>query len=197
MSRLHAFVSELAATGEPYRQLFATTDSVAGLLLIAAGSLLLTRPALFTASTAPRALLRVPLPRAAWIALIVSGLFTLLDVAVFPMDCAPSANAACKAAEEAGTVSIIHQIHTVTSSVVGGALLIAMAASTVIPPRARWTLVTLTGAALLATLVLLPTGQWFGAAQRVQVALVAVWLVVLAATLVRRVSSATIRTSNV
>ena len=174
------YVSELPALDQPYRWLFAGSDLAAGVLLAAVGVVmgLATRRAHW-------------LIQAAWWALAVFGLFTVLDVA-FPLDCAPSVSAACFAAETNWTVSAAHRIHVVTSVVANIAVIVHMCAvvrfvrqerraQAAWPGlgRAAGPLAALNLVSTLTVLALVPTGKWVGIPQRVSVLCVAVWLALL------------------
>ncbi|MDQ1246426.1 MAG: hypothetical protein QG597_794 [Actinomycetota bacterium] len=101
LDRSLSFVSELGAQGEPGAAFFRLSDVVAGALLfvgaVAAYSVLPRNPAL-----------RVGIVAAACFAAL-----TFID-GFLPLDCAPTVDAACRAAEDAQTVSWQHSAHNLT-----------------------------------------------------------------------------------
>ncbi|MGA5447842.1 DUF998 domain-containing protein [Streptomyces umbrinus] len=184
----HTYVSELAARNQPYGTLFRTTDLLAGVLVWAAGL---------------PASLRPPSPgrwtRAGWAALVVFGTATAVDSRL-PLSCAPTADPACDAQERAGLLPVAHSAHSVSSTVALCGMLVAMVALTLTArryaPRAPLArsgpaLVTLELAATawtLAAVAALEAGHdgWgLGVAQRLQVGVIAVWLGLLAVSLLR------------
>jgi pimeloyl-ACP methyl ester carboxylesterase len=111
------FISELAARGQPYSTGFRAAELVTGLALVAG-----------VAAGWLRA------PRNRWLvtagaALALLGLLTAIDC-LMPLDCPPSSDPACRAAEIAGTVSFQHQVHTTTGVLETLAALVACAALT-------------------------------------------------------------------
>lgn len=147
-----AFLSELAASGQPHAWFFRTADAASGLcVLIAIGLLIRTgayRPPASRAARAPHAphksdtdhpsrlrRLIAFLVRHIHLILLISlatfAIGTLADAAS-PLDCAVSL-AECKAREMSGQVSGIHQLHSVTS-VIAGTGIIAMAISYLLAP---------------------------------------------------------------
>ncbi|MCX5597284.1 DUF998 domain-containing protein [Streptomyces phaeochromogenes] len=184
----HTYVSELAARNQPYGTLFRTADLLAGTLVWAAGLLASLRP---------------PSPgrwtRAGWVALVLFGTATAVDSRL-PLSCAPTADPACAAQERAGLLPLAHSAHSVSSTVALCGILVAMVALTLTArryaPRAPLArsgpaLVALELAATvwtLAAIAALEAGHdsWgLGIAQRLQVGVIAVWLGVLAVSLVR------------
>ncbi|WP_413756893.1 DUF998 domain-containing protein [Streptomyces sp. MMBL 11-3] len=181
-----AYVSELAATDQPYGTLFRTTDLAAGLLVCAA------------VLTAPRTAVREgPGTRAARAGLLLFGAATALDSRL-PLSCAPTTDPACAAREAAGLVPPAHTAHTVSSTLALCGVLVAMAAltrtarrHTPASPSTRAALVTLLVLELAATAWTLAAiaaleaghpGWGLGTAQRLQVGVVAVWLATSVAT---------------
>ncbi|MFF1510730.1 DUF998 domain-containing protein [Streptomyces sp. NPDC058326] len=146
---------------------------------------------------------REPRPRepwsvVGWVALAVFGAATAVDSRL-PLSCAPTADPACAAREAAGLVPATHTAHAVSSGLAMTAAVAALVALTVAARRhRRWrplartgpVLVALELAATLWTLAAVASfeagkGLWaLGAGQRLQVFLVAVWLAVLAYSLV-------------
>ncbi|MBV1941014.1 DUF998 domain-containing protein [Streptomyces sp. BV286] len=188
LSPVHAYVSELAAADQPYGTLFRTTDLVAG-VLVAAGGLLALRER-------PRGRPGALVGRAA---LVLFGTATAVDSRL-PLSCTPTADPVCAAQERTGLVPWAHSAHTVSSTVALCAVLVAMVALTPTarrrapgPPPARsgvGLVVLELGATAwtLAAIAALETGHgdWgVGLAQRLQVGVVAIWLGVLALSLLR------------
>jgi len=195
LSPVHGYASELFARGEPFRWLFGGADVItAGLVGVAAWWCL---TAVGGRGVGAR------WARAGWGCLIVFALCTVVDV-LFPLDCPPS-RAPCARAEEAGRLTWSHDTHLVASVLANTAVLVAMTALALaarhpdagpVPPTRPGA--ALSALAILATLVtavlgardahvvsgFLPTGGQ-GVAQRVQVGLVSVWLLVTAASLHR------------
>lgn len=183
-----SYVSELMATDQPYGRFFRATDLVAGLLVLAAALTALTLPG------------RRPWTVTGWVALALFGAATAADSRL-PLSCAPTADAECAAREAAGLVPFTHTAHAVSSSLAVAAAIGAMVALTLAARRYRvWRPLARTGPVLVAlelaatawTLVGVAAfeagrGTWgLGVGQRLQVLLVAVFLVVLAASVARR-----------
>jgi hypothetical protein len=99
---LLTFVSELSSTGQPFGSFFAATDLITG-SLIAAGVILGWN------EVAATVLLRI-----AQVSALVFAVCTGAD-AFLPLDCVPSIDAACRAAESLGAVSTHHRLHSVTA----------------------------------------------------------------------------------
>ncbi|CAM5656939.1 DUF998 domain-containing protein [Streptomyces narbonensis] len=185
---VRTYVSELAAADQPLGGLFRATDLVAGLLVLAG--------ALTGLAASGR---RGRWALGGWIALAVFGAATAVDSRL-PLSCAPTADPECAAREDAGLVPATHMAHAVSSSLAVTGAIAAMIALTVAARRyGHWrplarhgpALVVLELAATAWTLAAVAAfeagkGTWaLGAGQRLQVLLVAVWLAVLAASLVR------------
>ncbi|GGY12378.1 DUF998 domain-containing protein [Streptomyces tanashiensis] len=185
---VRTYVSELAAADQPLGGLFRATDLTAGLLVLAGALTVL-------AGTRDRR----PLLLTGWIALAVFGAATAVDSRL-PLSCAPTADPECAARETAGLVPATHTAHAVSSSLATAGALVALVALTAAarrygqwPPLARTgpVLVVLELAATAWTLAAVAAfeagkGIWsLGAGQRLQVLLVAVWLAVLALSLLR------------
>ncbi|MCX5390321.1 DUF998 domain-containing protein [Streptomyces sp. NBC_00094] len=185
---VRTYVSELAAADQPLGGLFRATDLAAGLLVLA-GAL--------TGLAATRS--HGPWARGGWIALAVFGAATVADSRL-PLSCAPTADPACAARETAGLVPATHTAHAVSSTLAMTGALAAMVALTVAARRyGHWRPLARTGPALVVLELAATTwtlaamaafeagrGTWaLGAGQRLQVLLVAVWLAVLAGSLVR------------
>ncbi|MFD6290691.1 DUF998 domain-containing protein [Streptomyces sp. NPDC060205] len=167
----HTYVSELAATDQPYTTLFRTADLLAGTLVCAAA-------ATTTATLSPRR-------RAA---LLLFGAATAVDSRL-PLSCTPTTDPDCAARESASLVPWTHSAHTVSSTLALCGILVAMATLTR-TARAGPALLALELAATvwtLAAVAALETGHagWgVGIAQRVQVGVIAIWLGALAVSLV-------------
>ncbi|MFE5793002.1 DUF998 domain-containing protein [Streptomyces sp. NPDC056503] len=205
---VRTYVSELAAADQPLGGLFRATDLAAGLLVLAGavpGLLAARAPARPPAGVpgwarpAPGATARRPWLLAGWAALALFGAATAVDSRL-PLSCAATADPDCAARESAGLLPATHTAHAVSSGLAMTGALLAMLTLTLAarryglwPPLAR-TGPVLVGLALAATAWTLAAvaafeagrGHWaLGAGQRLQVLLVAVWLVVLAASLAR------------
>ncbi|MCW8101312.1 DUF998 domain-containing protein [Streptomyces tauricus] len=180
------YVSELAATDQPYTTLFRTADLVAGALAAAAATLLSvpTRTRMRT-RTRPR---RGPVARTGAAALLLFGVATAVDSRL-PLSCTPT-DPECATRETAGLVPWTHDAHTVSSTIALCAILVAMATltRTVRHGPALLALELAATAWTLAAIAALETGHdgWgLGIAQRLQVGVIAIWLGVLAVSLLR------------
>ncbi|MEU3632685.1 DUF998 domain-containing protein [Streptomyces fradiae] len=179
---VQSYVSELAATDQPFGALFRATDLLAGLLLLAAAlpRLLAARRRFWAAG--------------GWAALALFGAATAADSRL-PLSCAPTVDALCAAREDAGLVPFGHTAHAVSSGLATTGAVTAVVALTVAARRYGWwpplartgpLLVVLELAATAWTLVGVAAfeaerGHWgLGAGQRAQLLLLAVWLLVLA-----------------
>lgn len=174
---VNSYVSELAARDQPGSALFRGGDVLAGAGVCAAALLgLLRRPLSGWAAVG-------------WAGLAAFGLATATDAGLTPMDCAPSKDTGCAVREIAGTLSATHELHTLTSSLAGAAVLTGMAGLGVaarldrgIGPPPRWAAMwfVLTGMATVSTLAALLLGTGVGAPQRVQLVGISSWLLALA-----------------
>lgn len=106
LDRSISFVSELGARGQPAADFFRLSDLVTGVLL---------------AFGAIGALLLLPANRFLRLGLGLALFFALLTTAdaFLPLDCPPTTDPACRAAEEAGDVSWQHAAHNVTGVLEG------------------------------------------------------------------------------
>jgi hypothetical protein len=172
-----SFVSELGARGEPNATFFRLSDVVAGSLLLVG--------AIAAYAVLPRNLAL----RAGIVSAAVFAALTFAD-GLLPLDCAPTADAACRAAEDAGTVSWQHAAHNLTGVTEGilaplALLLIALGSwqlrrRRLLPPEweAQWQLLTIIGvlytglSASIAVLYLTHT-EGVGLLQRLQIVLYA------------------------
>lgn len=103
---LHGFLSELAARDQPHALVFRTGDLIT---------------AVISGAGAVRMLIMVRIwpPTHRWWTVAGAGLAlfaasTFYD-ALFAMDCASSRDPACRAAQDAGALSITHYLHSATS----------------------------------------------------------------------------------
>jgi hypothetical protein len=119
---------------------------------------------------------------------VLFGTFSIAD-SLFAMDCAPNSDTTCALRERAGKVSFAHQFHSVTSVCVVTAGIVSLIALTIAARRsrrwpviARWSLLLLLAetATALATLPMMYFGVFLGVMERVQVAVVSLWLFVIA-----------------
>ncbi|NNG19897.1 DUF998 domain-containing protein [Naumannella sp. ID2617S] len=195
-----SYVSELSARDQPFSLLYRSADALAGACVGFAAWRVATlhRPLRLPGASRAR---RLRPARVGWWALVGFGVATMAD-ALAPMQCAPSHDLACRAAEQAGTVDWLHKVHTVTSSAAGMLLLVAIAALTWAARRAirlhgsarrlGWVLVLSGVVGVLATGVMLyeiwvstllgPDDTALGWAHRTQLAAASVWLIALALT---------------
>ncbi|MFJ5707002.1 DUF998 domain-containing protein [Streptomyces sp. NPDC093105] len=205
---VRAYVSELAATDQPFGGLFRAADLAAGLLVLTGAALGLRAARARAvpepgvprwARTDPRRAGRRPWLLVGWSALALFGAATALDSRL-PLSCAATADPGCAAREAAGLLPATHTAHAVSSGLAMAGALVAMTALTVAARRyGLWPPLARTGPALLA-LALAATvwtlaavaafesghgGGALGAAQRLQVLLVAVWTGVLAVSVAR------------
>ncbi|MFI6295522.1 alpha/beta fold hydrolase [Nonomuraea sp. NPDC050790] len=163
VSAAEGYLSELAARDQPWSPLFRVADILAGLAVVIGVAL------------APRA----PAEWGGWLATALFGAFTIADGA-FPLDCAVVSDPAC----ERGPLSLSHHLHTVTSTLAAVAALASM-----VELARSWrtrAAVVLAGAYALAsllTLVAVTAAHLIGVAQRIQVAVIALWLMYVAARL--------------
>lgn len=160
VDRTGGYVGELAARDQPWTRLFRTTDALAGLACLAGVALV------------PRARRQW----AGWLAMAVFGAFTIAG-SVFPYDCAVLSDAGCGR----GPLSPAHHAHVAAAVLSAAAVLAAMALLT--RRWHAWGASLITGATFgvtALTLAAVASGRLAGAVQRVQVLLVACWLVYLA-----------------
>lgn len=178
LDALNGYVSEFAARDQPGSQLFRFGDGLAGLL----------------AAAAAVAGIRSGGGAVGWSGLLVFGVATGLDGALTPMTCASYVDSGCAVRELVGALPATHAVHEVTSSVAALGMLVAMGglARAGIGPRARWgwTWCALTGLATVTTLGALWIGAGAGVTQRVQLGLIATWLIAVAVNHARRTRSA-------
>jgi hypothetical protein len=170
------YVSELSANDQPYHLIFSGGDLITGVLTIVVAVTALVR------------LRRSPLAVTGWACLLSFGVWAIGD-AVFSMDCAPSMDTGCALRERAEQVSFSHEFHNVTSSMVivsGIAAILALSLAARRygwwPALARWGWMLAIAEAVLAvaTLVLMLIGEWLGLAQRLQITILCLALLVIA-----------------
>lgn len=177
LDRTVSFVSELGARGEPNADFFRLSDIVAGSLLLIG--------AIAAAGVLPRNLaLRAGIASAAAFAAL-----TFID-GFLPLDCAPTIDPVCRAAEDAGTVSWQHAAHNLTGVLEGilaptALLLIAVGSWQLrrrrqLPPEweAQWQLLTVIGVLYLVlsgviSVMYLTQTEGVGLWQRLQIVLYA------------------------
>jgi hypothetical protein len=176
---VNGYVSELSASDQPYHYLFAAGDFVSGLLTVIVVVVVLRR-------VHPRGY-----ALAGWLALVVFGVFSIAD-SLFAMDCAPNSDTTCALRERAGKVSFAHQFHSVTSVCAVTAGIVSLIALTIAARRHRrwpvfarwsWLLLVVETVAAVTTLPLMYFGVLLGVIERVQVAMLSLWLFVIAAQL--------------
>lgn len=203
---VRTYVSELAASDQPFGTFFRATDLLAGALVLA-GAVLgraatrapgpaapARRPPRPDSEPGRAGRVREPWALLGWGALALFGAATVADSRL-PLSCAATVDPACAAREAAGLVPATHTAHAVSSGLAMTCALVALVALTVAArrpgprrPLARTGLVVvaLELAATVWTLAAVAAfeagrGSWaLGAGQRLQVLLVAVWLAVLA-----------------
>ncbi|MFD4357225.1 DUF998 domain-containing protein [Nocardia sp. NPDC058518] len=170
------FLSELDAEGKPYREVFATADKVAGLLLIPAalGGLLVFQ--------------RRRLTTIGWAALLCFGASTIADALLPLHDCAPD-DTTCGG--DSGLFPQLHQPHALTSTLAVTSIAVAAFAFSAAAYRYhRWRILREFGVAVLvlgsaATIWMMVadnlSGSYaLGIAQRIQVGTMSLWLLALA-----------------
>lgn len=158
VDRVHGYVGELAAHGQPWTRLFRISDALAGLVCLAGVAL------------TPRVREEWP----GWLALAAAGLLTAL-AGLFPMDCAVLSDPACF------PLSFAHRAHAAAAVLAFVAAAVAMAAlSFRWRSPGAWLLTGLTAVAGALTAVASAAGQFAGLAQRGLLTMVALWLVYVA-----------------
>ncbi len=160
VDRAHGYVGELAARDQPWTRLFRVSDVLSGLACLAGVAMV------------PRVQREWP----GWLALAAFGLLTIAG-GVFPLDCAVLSAPACGL----GSRSFPHHVHVVTGMLATAAVLAAMVLLSI---RWRtltaWLITGLTGALTVFAAIAVAAGQFAGLAQRLQVTLIAGWLVYVA-----------------
>ncbi|MEU1385439.1 MULTISPECIES: alpha/beta fold hydrolase [unclassified Nonomuraea] len=158
VDRTDGYVSELAARDQPWTRLFRVSDVLSGLACLAA------------VATLPR----VAREWAGWLALAAFGLLTVVSGLV-PLDCAVLSDPTCRGE------GVSHRLHMVAGALATTAVLTAMV---VLSARWRsWVSWLFTGLNVGATglmLAALAAGRLAGVAHRIQLTMVAVWVVYVA-----------------
>lgn len=186
LSPTRSYISELAVAGQPYYQIFRISDLVAGIgFAILAGVLVIWR-------TSSQMLLGSA-------ALAVAAATSIVD-SLSPMSCAPSVDPQCWAADHAPLSAQLSQLHTVSGVVGFTAVLIAMAAYGAAlgnePGTRQLGLVGLICAAIGAVLggieivTALADTDWTGLFERIHVAIVGTFLLMLTVVVARTTSRA-------
>ncbi|WP_431892993.1 alpha/beta fold hydrolase [Nonomuraea sp. bgisy101] len=162
LDRLDGYVGELAARDQPWSRMFRACDGLAGLACMGGVALVA----------------RVREEWQGWLAMALFGLFTTV-AALFPLDCATCGRALSPQA----------WLHVPASGAANAAVLVAM-----VVLSAAWrsavgcafavVMFTASGTTLVADAI----GRYAGLAQRVQVTLIAVWLIYLATRLLGAVT---------
>ncbi|GAA1011475.1 DUF998 domain-containing protein [Tsukamurella strandjordii] len=186
LNGLRSYVSEVAATGQPYAQFFRATDLLAGTCFIVGA-------ALWWKAARPES-------RFAWAwmgGMIVLGAATMCD-ALLPLSCTPTADATCAYREANGQVPFTHLAHAYSSGLAGTGGAVAVLAWGAWLLRgghdgALRTVRPVTVVAFFAGLTYLIASVWtlaamaitdpdlyLGVAQRLQIAGLTVWLVLIA-----------------
>lgn len=189
LSPTRSYISELAVAGQPYHQVFRIGDLAAGMgLAILAGVLAIWRPS--------------SRMRFGSAALAVGAATSIVD-ALSPMSCAPSVDPRCWAADHASVWTQLPQLHTISGVVGFTAVLIAMASYGAAlgsrPDTRHLGLVALACAAIGSLLggieivtALADTG-WTGLFERIHVAVIGTFLLMLTYAVARTTNPATRR----
>ncbi|MBC6460539.1 DUF998 domain-containing protein [Actinomadura sp. HBU206391] len=173
---VNGYVSELSAVDQPDHLVYDIGDFITGALVIIA------------AATALVTLRRRPWAEAGWAFLLMFGVATIGD-ASFPLDCATSEDTACALRERAGKVSFSHQFHSVTSATAITCATVALFALSIAarrygwwPSLARWgpPLAVANVLAAIVVTTLMVVGVWFGIAQRLQIIILCLNLLLIA-----------------
>lgn len=173
---MRSFLSELDAANRPFREVFSWGDRVTGTLALVGallGLVLLPRRRLTTVG---------------WVAFGVFGASTIAD-ALAPIECIPGVDPGCPGGPS-GLFPQLHHIHALTSSVAVFAIFTTMVAFTLAARRYRsWPLLCTWGLGVFAVVTVTTawmliadnlTGDYsLGLAQRIQVAGMTVWMVLL------------------
>jgi len=187
LSATSSFISELSATDQPHHWLFRTTDLLAGV------SLVLGSVAAMSSTPRSRWMLT------GWASLLLFGVSTIAD-SLTPLSCAATASESCKRLAEHGEPGGAINLHLFASAsedlFFGMAMLslmvvawrsgvpvvlrrVAMAVAVAIVVSWAWTL------AAAAEFEFLHIDEQLGIAQRVEVTLTGVWIVLVSIELLR------------
>ncbi|MCW2902505.1 MAG: hypothetical protein JWO67_4770 [Streptosporangiaceae bacterium] len=173
---IDGYASELSAVDQPFHWVYNAGDFTTGVL------------AIIVAATALITLRRRPWAVIGWTFLLLFGVSVIGD-ASFPLDCAPSLETTCALRERADQVSFSHQFHAVTSGSVITCAIIALFALSIAarrygwwPSLARWGwwLAIAEVISALGTLCLMVSGTWLGLAQRFQIVVLCLSLLLIA-----------------
>lgn len=187
LSATSSFISELSATDQPHHWLFRTTDLLAGL------SLVLGSVAAMSSTPRSRWMLT------GWASLLLFGVSTIAD-SLTPLSCAATASESCRRLTEHGEPGGAFSLHLFASAgedlFFGVAMMslmvvalrsgvpvvlrrVAMAVAVAIVVAWAWTL------AAAAEFEFLHIDDQLGIAQRVEVTLTGLWLVLVSVELLR------------
>ncbi len=182
LSSVSSFVSELGAVGQPGAWVLHLCDAVQGISMLIASALLWN------------AFPKRRLVRTGQVGLILIGVLTAAD-SMLPLDCVPTADAACRLHEGLALVSFAHQTHGVTGVAVGLTInVVLLTFGLAFRHQPSWRALSVSGYSLglaYTGLNLLFVAQyyqylpWLGITQRIQVVLFSAFLIVLAITLAK------------
>lgn len=170
---LDGYLSELSATDQPHHLVFRGGDLVTGLLagLLGGGSL---------RQWSTRAGHRRRWWLVSAVGLLVFAGGTAVD-AVLAMDCSPTLDQQCRLAEEAGTLSPAHTLHTVSSMLAQAGITASLVAGAVASPlRLVRVLAVVELLSLTVMMFLLAAGvPGLGRPQMIMVGTAAVWCLLI------------------
>lgn len=187
LSAVSSYISELSAADQPHHWIFRGTDLVAGILLII-GSI-----------AALRSTTRTRWAVAGWVSLALFGVSSISD-SQSPMKCAETANARCARLGELDELGLRDNLHTFTSAgedlFFGVAMICLMVVAWRIGAPSRLRRIATTVAVLIviawawttasaARFELRHIDSFLGVAQRTEVTLMGVWLVLVSIALLR------------
>lgn len=166
---LDGYLSELSAADQPHHLFFRAGDLVTGVLVGVIGAVWLRR---WTGAAGPG--------RRWWLVsatgLLVFAAATILD-ATFAMDCSPALDERCRLAQEAGTLSTSHLLHTVSSVVAQVGITSSLLAGAIASPLRVVRVLALTEVlALVAMVIMLAAGlPGLGHPQMIMVVAASLW----------------------
>ncbi|MEU6997539.1 alpha/beta fold hydrolase [Nonomuraea sp. NPDC046570] len=164
VDRVEGYLNELAARDQPWSPLYRLTAVGAGLACLLGTGLVA----------------RLPREWLGWLGLAVLALGTIAG-GVFPLDCAALSDPAC----EGGPLSFSHYAHTVVSTVAMlGGLVSMVVLSLLRRAVVAWAVTCLALLATAFTMAAVTAGHLAGLAQRAQAAVIVIWLLYLAVSLV-------------
>ncbi|MER5564070.1 DUF998 domain-containing protein [Streptomyces sp. NPDC002506] len=176
LSPLDSFICELEAVGRPFRHIFVAGDTASGILITAGSVLAFTRR-------------KDVLPcwhRLGLVSLAAFGLTLIGFSAIFPMECAPSIDTACRSAEARGELSGQTGAHFTLSALSDTFFMVTLGTWSFRPSsRGRLdirltTVLAVNVVLVVAVAVLLDAPHWHGLLQRAQVATATIGMCVLA-----------------